>query len=166
MLVAICGGAAAHAQAARGSARAEAVILRPFSVVKTEDLLFGNMATTRLAGTVVVDPNTSRATHSNVVPMGGTVQAAQALGMGTPGSVVWVRWNTQPFTLTRVGGGATMTVSQLRSNCVLFCFTGSDPRIVPANGLLDVRFGGQLNVGANQPDGEYAGTFSVTIDYP
>lgn len=165
-LAALCASGAARAAPARASAKADAVILRPFKIVKTEDLLFGNMATSNVQGRVVVDPNTGAATHTNVTPLGGTIQAAQALGYGTPGSLVWVRWNTQPFTLTRIGGGATMTVSQLRTNAVLFVFNGSDPRIVPANGFLDVRFGGQLNVGANQPDGEYVGTFAVTIDYP
>lgn len=166
MFTALCGGMAARAAPARGQAGAEAVILRPFTIVKTEDLLFGNMATSNIQGTVVINPNTGAVTHTNVTGLGGTIQAAQAVGYGTPGSLVWVRWSTQAFTLARVGGGASMTVSQLRTNCVLFCFAGSDPRIVPANGFLDVRFGGQLNVGANQPDGEYVGSFAVTIDYP
>jgi len=164
-LVALCGGMAARAAPAQSSAKAEAAILRPFTIVKTESLLFGNMATSALQGRVVVTP-AGGATHFNVTALGGTIQPAQALGLGTPGSLVAVRWSTQPFTLTRVGGGATMSVSQLRTNCVLICLPGYDPRIVAQDGLLDVRFGGQLNIGANQPDGEYVGSFAITIDYP
>ena len=48
---------------------------------------------------------------------------------------------------------------------MLFVFGGVDPRIVPDDGVLDIRFGGRLRVGANQREGSYAGRFAVTLDY-
>jgi len=58
-----------------------------------------------------------------------------------------------------------MLLDQLRTNSVLFVFGGVDPRIVPDDGVLDIRFGGRLRVGANQREGSYAGSFAVTLDY-
>ena len=120
----------------------------------------------RAAGTVTVNAATDAATHAGVTRSGGTVFAARFVGAGTAGQLVNVRWTTAPVVLTRVGGGSTMQVDSLRTNGVLFVFAGSDPRIIPADRVLDIRFGGRLLVGANQPEGDYQGSFTVTVDYP
>lgn len=163
LLVAI---APATARPAVATARAKATTVRPVSLVRTADLSFGDILASAAAGSVTVNSVSDAATYVGVQGAGGTVSAARFLGAGTAGQIVTVRWSTAPFVLTRVGGGATMQVDTLRTNCVLFCFAGSDPRIVPADRVLDIRFGGRLLVGANQREGEYQGQFAVTVDYP
>lgn len=148
------------------AAGADAVVIRPLTLVKTADLSFGNIIPGATAGTVTINPyNDARTFTGGVVVAGGTVQAARLLGAGTPGRLAAVRWNTGAFTLTRVGGGATMQVDQLTTNSVQFVFPGNDPRQIPANRVLDIRFGGRLLVGANQAAGDYVGDFAVTVDY-
>lgn len=146
--------------------QAKAVAIRPLSLVKAGDLSFGNILAGPAAGTVTVNPSTDAPTYVGVAGAGGTIQAARFIGAGSANQLVFVRWNTAPFTIARQGGGATMIVDTLRTNSVLFVFAGNDPRIIPADRVLDIRFGARLRVGANQPEGTYGGSFAVTIDYP
>lgn len=146
------------ASAAAGGAAAGAITLKPLSLVKVGDLDFGRMAAGPTAGTVVVDPLTdARVVTGGVVAVGGVPDAAQFLTYGTAGSVLQVTRGALPV-LTRVGGGATMTVTQLVLN-------GPVLRVVNPAGVLDLRVGGTLAVAANQADGTYAGTFDLTVTY-
>ncbi len=156
---------AAQAAAAPGTGSAKAQINGGITLVRTADLSFGDMIAAPVAGTVIVSPTNDTRTVTGVIPAGGTVQAARFTGRGTPGRIAYVRWSTAPVTLTRIGGGATMVMDQLRTNSVLFVFAGNDPRIIPANGILDIRFGARLRIAANQADGVYEGSFNVTLDY-
>jgi hypothetical protein len=155
----------APAEAAQVTATARAVTVRPLSMVKTGDLLFGNIIPSALAGSVVVDPDTERATYAGVAGAGGTIQAARFIGAGTPGRMVNVRWTNGAFTLTRVGGGGTMTVDSLRAGSILVMNGSSGIGLIPLDRAFDLRLGGRLLVGANQLDGQYEGTFAITTDY-
>ena len=74
-----------------------------------------------------------------------------------------------PYNLRRVGGAGTpaevMVVDQLTANAPLLSGRGFDFRVVPANGLLDIRIGGRLQVAGDQVPGDYEGAFEITIDY-
>ena len=61
--------------------------------------------------------------------------------------------------LTRTGGTETMTVSNLT-------LQGQNKRALAALESFSFRVGGTLNVGANQVEGTYLGTFDVQIQYP
>ena len=156
---------AAQAAPATGEGAARAQINGGLTLVRTMDLSFGDLIAAPVAGSVVVSPTNDTRTLTAVTPAGGTVQAARFTGRGSPGRLAFVRWSTAPVTLSRIGGGATMIMDQLRTNSILFVFGGNDPRIIPASGILDIRFGARLRVGANQMEGEYQGTFDVTLDY-
>ncbi len=96
-----------------------------------------------------------------MTPLGGTVSAATFVGM-TDNFPFWVDVDAPTpgsITLTRVGGGATMTVNNFTVE------GGTGFRLVPTNTLFQFRVGGRLNVGANQMRGTYNGTFSVTVNY-
>ena len=62
-------------------------------------------------------------------------------------------------TLNRVGGGATMTVTNLNIS------GGAGLRFIPTNTVFTFTVGGRLNVGANQMQGLYLGTFAITVTY-
>ena len=83
--------------------------------------------------------------------------AARFTVTGTPTIIARITLGAAPV-LTRVSGTETMTVSNMTLN-------GARDRRFPASGLLDVRVGGRLNVAANQRDGLYNGTLTVTVDY-
>jgi len=147
-----------QAQAAASPATATAVTLRPLSIVKIGDLEFGRIIPGTTAGTVIIDPTTDgRTTTGGTVAAGGLVEAAQFFTYGGPLQSVQVNRGTLP-TLNRSGGGATMAVTQLTLN-------GPTLRFLTAAGLLDLRVGGTLAVGANQQAGDYSGTFEIIVTY-
>jgi hypothetical protein len=151
-------GTSAGAQAATQTGTAKAITLKPLSIVKLRDLDFGRLASGTAAGAVVIDPTTdARTTTGGVLPAGGTPQAAQFYTYATGNILLFITLGTPP-TLARSGGGATMTMSNLTLN-------GPTIRLLPPAGIIDLRVGGTLAVGASQLDGTYSGNFDVTVTY-
>ncbi len=137
---------------------AKAVTLKRLSIVKVLDLEFGNMIAGASPGTVAIDATFStRTTTGGTTALGGTVNAAQFYTYGGPLQLVIISRGPLPV-LARVGGGATMNVTALTLN-------GPVVRFINAAGLLDLRVGGTLAVGANQMEGDYSGTFTITVTY-
>ena len=135
-------------------------MLFPLEIIKKRDLDFGWLGVAAVAGTAVIDPNTDIITKTGgVTLLGGGPHSAMFSGASKGNNVVNIRVPKQPITLTRVGGTQTMTVSN-------FTVEGLDKRAVSASVSFDFRVGGTLNVGANQAEGTYVGTFDVSIQYP
>ena len=143
------------------AAQANAVMLFPLEIVKNRDLDFGNIATTGVAGTVVINPETDTisATGGALLVGGGSPHAAQFTGAAQGNNVVIIRIPKQPVTLTRAGGTETMIANN-------FTLQGLDKRAVAARVAFDFKVGATLNVSANQAEGTYVGTFDVSIQYP
>jgi hypothetical protein len=108
----------------------------------------------------VIDPvSGSLTTTGAVTPAGTGAHPASFTGTGSRNSVVLIRLPKNPITLTRVGGTETMTVSN-------WTLDGSTNRKIPPSDTFDFAVGATLNVAAGQMDGTYAGSFSVTVQYP
>lgn len=151
--------AAAQTVAPDRQAIATAVISRPAIVRNLQELDFAYLSVTS-AGTAVIDPNTdTMTTTGGVLYAGGTPYAALFQGISPTRAVVIIRIPRRPITLTRVDGTETMTVSD-------WTMSGNSRRTVAEQEPFDFRIGGTLNVGANQVEGTYVGTFEVTIQYP
>ena len=134
-------------------------ILRPLTVQKIDDLEFGWISATA-AGTIVLNPvNGAITTTGGVLPLGGTPRAAQFAGAASGNAVVNIKLPNQPVTLTRAGGTETITLSK-------FTLDGPDKRTMAQASSFNFKVGGTLTVGANQADGNYEGTFTVTVQYP
>jgi hypothetical protein len=153
-------GEAAHAVTPLTQATGSATLVRPVTVVKTKDMDFGALSVTT-AGTAVLEPNADTISATGgVILSGGTPHSAEFLGSaGQTSQVVNIKVPNQPSTLTRVGGTETMTVSN-------FTLQGQSKRALAAATSFSFRVGGTLNVGANQAEGTYVGTFTVTVQYP
>ena len=150
--------ASAGAQASTQSGSAKAIALKPLSIVKLRDLDFGTLLAGTTAGTAIVDPTTDvRAVTGGTTPAGGAPLAAQFYTYGTQGSVLQVNRGPLPV-LSRAGGGATMNVTLLTLN-------GPTLRVINPAGILDLRIGGTLAIGANQMEGSYNGTFDIIVTY-
>jgi hypothetical protein len=150
----------AHAATPLTNATATSAILHPIQVIKRADLDFGYVASGTTAGTVVIDPNTNLATATGgAMLLGGNPHAAAFIGAAGSSSVVNIKVPRQPITLTRAGGTQTMTVRD-------FTVEGLDKRQVARAVAFEFRVGATLNVGANQVEGTYVGTFDVTVQYP
>ena len=158
-VVTIVAAQPAHAASMAGSGRA--LIVRPGTLVNSGPLSFGALIPSAAAGTATIATNGTRTVTGGVTMAAGSVSSATFVGMSNPfGFLVNVGAPTPAtITLNRVGGGATMTVTNFAVE------GGTGLRFVPANTVLTFRVGGQLNVGANQAQGSYNGTFAITVTY-
>ncbi|CAO1649623.1 DUF4402 domain-containing protein [Parasphingorhabdus sp. NYA22] len=150
VLVASVVGANA-AEAATASADARANILKQVSVDSNDiDLNFGTIITGATASTVAITPAGSATCGTGLVCSGSPTAAGFTIN-GTSGATVDISVDSS---VTLTGPGGTMTAA-LTSSAATLLLDGSDTFAV----------GGTLNVAANQADGAYAGTFSVSVDY-
>jgi hypothetical protein len=151
-------GAAAGAPVSAPST-GKATVLKSLSVLKLADLDFGELVVGG-AGTAVIDPVSGTMTTAGLVtPIGSAAHPATFTATGSRNSVVIIHVPSSPVTLTRVGGGATMTVSN-------WTLDGKINRRIPSGSAFNFSVGGTLNVGAAQAEGIYTGTFAVTVQYP
>lgn len=144
---------AADAAPATASATARARVLKQITVTNTSDLDFGTIVAGTAASTVDVTTAGVRTCGAGLTCT-GTTSAANFNITGTVGSVVTI---SSPATATLSSGANNMTVTLNRSASTLTLAAGA------VNGAVTV--GGALGLAANQADGAYTGTFTVTVDY-
>ena len=155
----LAASAAAAAVPASKNDAGKATILKSLSIVGKTTLDFGELVVAT-AGTAVIDPVSGAVTTTGTITRVGTsAHPATFTATGSKNSVVNIKIPTAAITLTRVGGGGTMTVSN-------WTLDGKASRKFPLNSAFDFNVGATLNVGTGQPDGDYLGTFTVTVQYP
>jgi len=139
-------------QAFTVTVRIDAVI----TLARLTNLSFGDIYTTPASGTVVLSPAGVR-TFTGGVLLGGltAVTAASFTVTGTASTTYAI---TLPVSVVLTGPGGTMTANAFTS-------TPSATGTLSTAGQQQLRVGATLNVGANQPSGNYSGTFSVTVAY-
>lgn len=150
--------------AANQAGTATSVVVRPSTLVKVDDLDFGTIASAPTAGTVTVDPVTNaRSATGGATLVGATAQ--RAMFQGTGGIFLITVSGDTSVTLTRAGGGATMTASLVRAASTSGGGIALLGGTLLPSGVQTYYVGGTLNVGANQPAGDYSGTFTLTVNY-
>lgn len=141
-----------NAQAATASASAKAQILKALSVEKKVDLDFGTIVSAPVSATVTLTPAGGLSCSAGLVCAGTSAPAKFEIS-GTAAQVVNIATTNASLT----GPGAAMSAT-LSPSSALLTLTG-----VPATDFFQV--GGILNVGGNQVEGSYAGSFTVTVNY-
>lgn len=167
LLAAVAAAAApAHADdSAPGSAAAN--IAEPISIVKNQDLDFGQII---VNGTGIARVVINARTGARTANVNATLLSSAPFGRalftvtGQPATNVDVTLGSATIVLT--GPGAPITVDNLR----LSRNNGGQviaPAVflLPASGTMSVGFGGRLNAATNQAPGTYSGTFAVTATY-
>jgi spore coat protein U-like protein len=165
-LLALAGAPVAEAQTT--SASAKTVIVSRLAFINAEELEFGNLLAGTSAGTVTVSPTGVRTSTGGVTLVGGLVQPARFAGRGSLNQAVLISLSANTTTLQRVGGTETMTVDQLTIGSTPTAVLTTNPRsfrITSPTGIFNFPIGARLNVNANQVPGDYAGTFSVILNY-
>lgn len=152
--------AAAQATGAQLQGSAQAVVVEPAGVTAIEDLRFGAIMQPATAGTVTVGADDSiSATGGAIVgittPQPGSRGAGRFTITGDANRMFRV---SEPNKLLISNGAATMTVDKLTSN-----LNGRGQ--LDANGRYELRMVGRLKIDANQPTGNYTGTYEVTVIY-
>jgi Mat/Ecp fimbriae major subunit len=147
--------------AASAPAQMTSLVVPQLTMTKTVDLDFGRIISRTTANRVTINATTGARTASlGVTSLAPGAPFTRALFQltGAPGYVARI---TLPgtTTLTRSGGGATMTVTTWRATTTAGLIT------LNAAGQYVLGVGARLNVGANQAPGVYTGTFTVTANY-
>ena len=143
-----------------GTGTATITVRRQIAVAKTADLSFGALrAPTTGSGTVTISQSngarSAGGTNPPVLLTGLTSGRAVFDITGTPSTTVAIS-TTPTSSLDLVSGGDTITTTLVRS-----ASTGT----LSAAGALTVGVGGVLTVPANQPGGDYTGSFTLTVNY-
>jgi Domain of unknown function (DUF4402) len=154
------------AQAGTMSGEAQIAIVRPLSFIEVDNLDFGRIIPSTVAGTVTLSPTNVRTATNGIVLVGNDHQPARFAGMGIVTQRIRIRITPTSITLTGPGPAMTVTNFIIDPQGTLLQIGGSpNYRIVPLNGIFWFNVGARLSVGANQPAGVYSGTFNATLDY-
>lgn len=154
----------AFAQAANTStdtANGSVTIIRPLTITKNTDLVFGRVVQPRLGiGTVSIANNSTTTVAANgaVALSGITTSHAVFTVDGEGGQVVTVSMPSN-FDLTK--GTDTITVTLAPD----FGATVTLSNALAAAGTKVLKVGGGFNLPSTQASGAYAGTFGVTVAY-
>lgn len=150
----------AYGQTASATAEARGLVLQPLTLSRVDDLDFGTVISSAVAGTVIINEDTGFRTIAGGVTAGPAAgNRALFAGAGTAGQQVDLDL-TYPAVL--VSGANTVAITQLE-------FDGgggqATTRTIGASGTFQIGVGGEFAIGANQPAGLYTADFQVTAEY-
>ncbi|WP_447765192.1 DUF4402 domain-containing protein [Sphingopyxis panaciterrae] len=145
---------------------AEAIVLRPLSFFKVNDLDFGDIIPSNAAGTVTIDPDGSRSRTGGVTLAGNSGEPARFAGLGSFNRQVNISLGSNTIWIT--GPGTRMRVRDFEIGSTPTAILSTSPtrfRITSPLGNYNFPVGGTLEVGANQTPGDYSGSFTITLNY-
>lgn len=130
-------------------------IVRPISISRIDDLLFGGIIPGNSVSTISVAPN------STVVPGGpatfiGPFQPAAFRIAGEPAFRFTIDIPSVPIEI--FSGVNKMMVVGWSKNL-------ADTSTLPPAGFVELKVGATLSIGKDQPTGTYMGTFQVSVAY-
>lgn len=150
--------AAAAPVTAPTPAQGRALLLKPLTLTKLNDLSFGTIITSNTSGTIAIPADGSAPILTGGVAHvpSATGARAQFAGAGTAGQQIIVIADN-PLTLSN-GLGDTV-------NVLAITLDGPNLRTIDATRAFYVNVGGILHVAADQPEGLYEATLNVTAWY-
>jgi hypothetical protein len=154
----------AYAETVQGDA--EVTIVRPLSFVIDDNLEFGSLIPSNVAGIVTMAPTGVRTATNGIVIVGGGSKPASFAGRGTFNQRVDISLGANSIFLT--GPGPRMRVRTFVVGSTPTAVLTTSPlrfRIAAANGIFGFPVGATLEVGARQPAGTYTGNWSITLNY-
>jgi hypothetical protein len=154
----------AYAGTVQGNA--EITVVRPLSFVIDDNLDFGTVIRSNVAGTVTIAPNGTRTAAGGATLANGSNKPATFAGQGTQNQRVDISLGSNSILI--VGPGAPMRVRDFVIGSTPTAPLTTTPTrftIAAANGVFYFPVGATLEVGANQLPGQYIGTWSITLDY-
>lgn len=147
-------------------AEAEAIVLRPLSFFKVNDLDFGDIIASGTAGTVRLLPDGSRSRTGGVTLAGNGGEPARFAGLGSYNREVNISLGANQIFIT--GPGTQMRVRNFEIGSTPTAILSTTPtrfRIATTLGNYNFPVGATLDVNANQAPGDYSGTFTITLNY-
>lgn len=148
------------ASAGTGSFKANAVIVKPVTITKNDDLDFGSTTmnpTLTTATVTVADTAASVAVCSNVVMLtcSGGKPAKFTLSSGLAGQTVQISYVAPPTKLLHTNG----------TNTVDIALDGIENVLLDSAGGATFNVGGTITVAAATVDGAYSATVNIVANY-
>jgi Domain of unknown function (DUF4402) len=140
--------------------RFQATVIRSIAISKLSDLVFGRVATPPTgSGTVVVNPNTGAQSSTNgVVTFASPPSSRAAFNVTGEGGQAFSVTVPASFVMT---GPQSMTVTTSSSVTGTPLLSGS----LGSAGSFTFGIGGSAPISSTTPNGDYAGSFTVTVAY-
>lgn len=154
----------AHADVEPGTA--EITVVRPLSFVIDDNLDFGSVIPSNVAGVVTMTPTGARTATNGIIIVGNGHKAASFAGQGTFNQRVDISLGANSIFIN--GPGPRMRVRTFVIGSTPTAILTTAParfRIGAVNGIFFFPIGATLEVGANQAPGFYTGTWSITLNY-
>ncbi|WP_455208049.1 DUF4402 domain-containing protein [Kaarinaea lacus] len=131
-------------------------VTRSLSITNISSLEFGSISVSSTAGTVVIGTDGMRfSTGGATINPSGTYTPARFYIEGKPNANFSIKLPN--IVQLRDGYGNTISVDNFNAT------VGSGT--LDANGILEFKVGGQINLDPNQNTGEYSGTMVVELNY-
>ena len=152
----------AVAQQASANALAKGVVVQPLTLAKVQDLDFGTVVGSAVAGNVTIDADTGGRTVGGGVTGVPSYPGDRGLfqGAGTAGQTVLLSLNAPAVLVSQSNPLDLITV-----NSMVLDSGNSTTRVIGASGIFNVGVGGDFAIAANQPAALYQATFTLTADY-
>lgn len=152
----------ALAQAASATAEARGVVVQPLTLAKVQDLDFGTVVGSAVAGTVNINADTGGRTVGGGVTGVPSFPGDRALfqGAGASGQDVILSLTVPPVLVNQSDVTKTITV-----NNMVLDSANSTTRTIDGTGVFTVGVGGTFAIKANQTPGLYKADFDLTADY-
>ena len=152
----------AVAQQASANALAKGVVVQPLTLAKVQDLDFGTVVGSAVAGNVVIDADTGGRTVAGGVTAVPSYPGGRGLfqGDGTSGQTVQLTLSAPAVLVSQSNPLDLITV-----NSMVLDSGNSTTRVIGASGVFNVGVGGDFAIAANQPAALYQATFTLTADY-
>lgn len=145
-------------QAATETVDINATIISAITLAETQPLSFGSIMPGTGAGTLTIDPSSGAESATGGIVTTG-VSPAVIQVTAEPGLQLLASTDSS---VTLYSGADTMVVDGFNIQTP----TGGDNTVLTlSSNSEDVMIGATLQIGANQPPGNYTGTFTYTVDY-
>ena len=143
---------ASGAEAVTVSGTVKAVIKGAITATQTQEMNFGTISSSGAGAAVTMDPSGVR---TSTLSFYNNSQAGIFSITAEPSTALTISFGNGTLT----SGANSMTLSNFTHSTN----TGTDT--TDSSGKLTLNIGADLNVGANQASGAYAGTYNVTLSY-
>jgi Domain of unknown function (DUF4402) len=147
-------------------------VVTPGSFFKVDDLDFGTIIASNLAGTVLVTHGGARTRTGGVILVDNDHHPAKFAGLTPnrrPGNRP-IRLSVGSNTILLHGPGQDMTVRNFSPSASPTQVLRTNPRNYQingaVNGMFELSVGAELLVNAGQAPGVYTGTWTITADFP
>lgn len=152
----------AVAQQASANALAKGVVVQPLTLAKVQDLDFGTVVGSAVAGNVTINADTGGRTVSGGVIGVPSYPGDRGLftGAGTAGQTVQLSLSAPAVLVSQSNPLDLITV-----NSMVLDSGNSLVRTIGASGIFNVGVGGDFAIAGNQPAALYQATFTLTADY-